>query len=300
MAEKDVTTPKYIKVKDDSTGLETIYPAASTQQEFDSAKKYKAKDSDVYVCSYPKTGTTWLATIVWLIVHHGEEFPGNYRDSIPMLEYDGCESIEAIDDSEFPRIIKTHFPYKLVPKNSKAKYLYITRNPKDAFASYYFHVRGFCSAFHCENPDKNRLYELFIKGEVSFGLFFDHLNEWYAHRNDPNVLFLLYEDVKQDPRNEVLKVANFLGGEYEKKLKLDGGKILENILDRSSFSHMKSMSAWHKAFRPENEPFIRKGVIGDWKNHLSAEQVDGLDRALMEHGRESGISKLWDKYAKFL
>ncbi|XP_078491782.1 amine sulfotransferase-like [Ciona intestinalis] len=300
MASEDLTTPKFVKVREDSTGLETIYPAVFTHEDFESARKYKAKDSDVYVCSYPKTGTTWLLTIAWLIVHHGEEFPGNYRDSIPMLEFDGCESTEAIDDSKFPRIIKTHFPYKLVPKNSKAKYLYITRNPKDALVSLYFHIRGFQSEYKCENPDLNKLYELYMKGEVEFGLFFDHLNEWYAHRNDPNVLFLLYEDVKQDPRNEVLKVANFLGGEYEKKLKMDEGKILENILERSSFSHMKGRNVWHKTFRPENEPFIRKGVIGDWKNHLSVEQADGLDRALMEHGKESGISKLWDKYADFL
>ncbi|XP_078483064.1 sulfotransferase 1E1-like [Ciona intestinalis] len=300
MADKYLTIPKYVKVKDEATGIEIVLPGACSQKDFESARKYTAKDSDVYVCSYPKTGTTWLLTIVWLIVHHGEEFPKSYRDSIPTLEFDGCESIEAIDDSEFPRIIKTHLPYKLVPKNSNAKYLYITRNPKDALVSYYFHVRGFNSVYHWKNPDLSKLYELYMKGEVTSGLFFDHLKEWYAHRNDPNVLFLLYEDVKQDPRNEVLKIANFLGGEYEKKMMMDGGKILENILERSSFSHMKGKNVWHTTFRPENEPFIRKGVVGDWKNHLSAEQADGLDRALMEHGKESGISKLWDKYAEFL
>uniref|UniRef100_F6X329 Sulfotransferase n=2 Tax=Ciona intestinalis TaxID=7719 RepID=F6X329_CIOIN len=292
---KYLTTPKYVKVKDEATGIEIVLPGACSQKDFNSARKYKAKDSDVFVCSYPKTGTTWLLTITWLIVHHGEEIPKNYTDSIPTLEFDGCENIEAIDDGEFPRIIKTHFPYKLVPKNLKAKYLYITRNPKDAFVSYYFHVRGFNSVYHWKNPDLSNLYELYIKGEVTSGLFFDHLKNWYAHRNDPNVLFLLYEDVKQDPRNEVLKIAKFLGDEYEKKLKMDDGKILEIILERSSFSHMKGMSAWHTTYRPENEPFIRKGVIGDWKNHLSTEQADGLDRALMEHGKESGISKLWDK-----
>uniref|UniRef100_H2XQ09 Sulfotransferase n=1 Tax=Ciona intestinalis TaxID=7719 RepID=H2XQ09_CIOIN len=60
---------------------------------------------------------------------------------------------------------------------------------------------------------------------------------------------------------------------------------------------MKSRNIWE---HPENEPFIRKGVIGDWKNHLSAEQADGLDRALMEHGKDGGILKLWNKYAEFL
>ena len=39
-----------------------------------------------------------------------------------------------------PRILKTHLPYQLIPKNPKVKYIYCFRNPKDNLVSNYFHT----------------------------------------------------------------------------------------------------------------------------------------------------------------
>ena len=50
------------------------------------------------------------------------------------------------------------------------------------------------------------------------------------------------------------------------------------------------------AERVEDLPFIRKGVVGDWKNHLTKEQSEEIDRLLKEKGRASGLDKLWDDY----
>ena len=50
------------------------------------------------------------------------------------------------------------------------------------------------------------------------------------------------------------------------------------------------------AKRPEDLPFIRKGVVGDWKNHLTNEQSQEIDRLLKEKAGANGLDKLWDDY----
>jgi hypothetical protein len=42
------------------------------------------------------------------------------------------------------RLIKTHFPYGMTPMNSKAKYIFVARNPKDCVVSFYHHTGESC------------------------------------------------------------------------------------------------------------------------------------------------------------
>ena len=63
--------PKYSKVIHPNTGRDLFVPTPITQNNIDSASKYQAKSSDIFICAYSKCGTTWLQNIVWLIVHNG-------------------------------------------------------------------------------------------------------------------------------------------------------------------------------------------------------------------------------------
>ena len=230
----------FVNLKHPDTKEIVKYPPGFQQKHLDSAVKYKAKANDVFVCSYPKCGSTWLQVVVWSIIHHGEHLRLKHiRDSIPELEFDGCEAVEEMAQRENPLIIKTHLPYAMVPKHPDAKYVYITRNVKDVMVSYYYFLKAYPQHYNCCDFTLNNLFARFVKGKIGFGSFFDHVLPWYENRHQSNLLFLTYEELKRDPRSNVLKIAQFLSDYYQKRLENDE-KTLKKILEQISFKWMKN------------------------------------------------------------
>ena len=80
--------------------------------------------------------------------------------------------------------MKAHMPYHMMPGRdpaaTAAKYIYIARNPKDVAVSFYYH----CLRFECYNftGDWDTFFELYMKGDVDFGPYFDHVLGWWNHR----------------------------------------------------------------------------------------------------------------------
>lgn len=265
----DKTVPSYVQLKHPITGEICLYPADFEQKHLNSALRYQAKPDDVFICSYPKCGTTWLQNIVWLVVHDGESMRGPIRHNMPMLEFDGCEIVEKINEGRRPRILKTHFRWSWVSQHPQAKYLYIARNPKDALVSYYYHCKGFVGHFDCEDLNFDKLFDLYVKDEVEFFGYFNHVTEWYAKRDEANVLFLLYEDLKADPKTQILKIAKFLGDQYYEAMLKDNEKILREVIEKSSFSAMKAVSSvlvrWRTAFAHSCNSNIQYFSVSRWE-----------------------------------
>ena len=108
--------------------------------------RYRGRPSDVFVASFPKSGTTWLQEIVWRVVHRetGPESGAGqtleYR--FPLLDLPSATQVKLapLHDMESPRLIKTHLMYHLLPESvhtSGAKVLYVSRDPRDVCVSYY-------------------------------------------------------------------------------------------------------------------------------------------------------------------
>ena len=59
--------------------------------------------------------------------------------------YDSINFVKNLPKDK-PRLIKTHFSYEMLPKQTKTKktkIIYVTRNPRDAVVSYYSHWKLF-------------------------------------------------------------------------------------------------------------------------------------------------------------
>ena len=89
-------------------------------------------------------GTTWVQEIVWQIFNEGQVKGSHVMERVPFLEWATNTSVVTqpdINTLSSPRIIKTHLPYHTTPKSAnedtKCKYIYVARNPKDVAVSYF-------------------------------------------------------------------------------------------------------------------------------------------------------------------
>ena len=114
---------------------------------------------------------------------------------------------------------------------------------------------------------------------VFYGLWEKHVDNWLSARNHYNILVVKYEDLIADSCKEISRIAQFIGRDFSSE------KIGE-IAERTSFASVTK----EKLFKVENgvsDSFLRKGVVGDWKNHF----VDVDDEKLMREIAENLFKK---------
>jgi len=120
-------------------------------------------------------------------------------------------SVEQVENMPSPRFIKTHLPVPLLPEqldNVKPKIVYVTRNPKDMCVSYYH----YCKLIHGLHGSFEEFCDLFIQGKTPIGPIWDHILGFWEQKNEPNVLFIKYEDMKK-VRSRVVQVVIVYDGE---------------------------------------------------------------------------------------
>ena len=275
-------------------------PAGFPLNGFVSGLEYKAQDNDLFVATYPKCGTTWTQHIIYLILNDGVPISRDQRldQEFPHLEECGSEFVsKRASLSGGYRLIKTHLPFGMTPQSPRAKYVCVVRNPKDCVVSFFHHTRGFVKHYNFSNGSFDTYFELFRQGRVDFGSYFDCVRSWLDHKDDPNVLLLTYESLREDARSGVLKIAKFLGEEYSIKLLANGEDILNKVLEHSSLKMMKQDPRRWASERPkEHTPFIRKGSLGGWNELLKPDQIEILDKMMREKCSKEEMDFLGDKY----
>ena len=256
-----------------------------------SALDYQARPDDVFICTYPKCGTTWVQNIVYLMMNRGEPLPSHrsMTEAIPHLEEVGREVVEMLPE---PRCIKTHLPFPMTPFSDNSRYVCVARNPFDCVVSFFHHTRGFEQHYDFADGLFEDYFECFLAGEVDSGDYFEHLLGWHEQHQRSNVLFLTYEELKKNTASEVTRLGEFLGPPWRDSVRDE--ELLERVLHHSSFSSMaKDQGRWASE-RPKDMPnFIRKGKVGDWTNHFSAEQAHRLVERFDQATQGTALANWW-------
>jgi sulfotransferase len=272
----------------DGDGGQIKFPIFISQADMDLIEKeFVVKDGDVFVVTYPRSGTTWTEQIVHLLVNKGEQGEQRLTDAVPWLEtlpHRPNGMIEFLKTMPQRRLFTSHLPHPLMPplKDKTAKIIYVARNPKDVAISTYFHNQ---SKLGYEGTWEEHFQE-FLNGDVGFGPYFDHVLPWWqASQKDKRILFMKYEDMKHDHAGNIARLASFLDLEVDSQL-------IDTVVSLSSFQSMTSNETtnfdWipQKADKPKH---FRKGDIGDWRNHFSAEQSGQMDDLFIKKMKNSGL-----------
>eukprot|EP00924_Labyrinthula_sp_SR-Ha-C_P012572 augustus_masked-scaffold_10-processed-gene-10.57-mRNA-1 protein AED:0.15 eAED:1.00 QI:0/-1/0/1/-1/1/1/0/310 len=178
-------------------------------------RSFKPRSDDIIVCTAPKVGTTWTLNICHMLRSKGDT---NFEDLLIETPWDVVSKACGIDldaDHEYaPRVFKSHELYENVGKG--AKYIFVTRDPYDAFVSYYHHMMELPLV---RNEDIS--LELFADVFFTKGGFFafapDHIVSYgkLFEEKPENILVLFYEDLKENSRREIEKIARFMGFDDE-------------------------------------------------------------------------------------
>jgi len=237
---------------------------------------HRSRKDDLYIATYPKSGTTWLQHIVNKLLKYPRGEETKIDDAIP---WPAAETQQLIDGLSSPRVLKTHMKWRWVPKASGIKYIYCYRNPKDLVVSYYNHTQIFKS-YKLEMTLQEYIKDIFLNEKAAtHGSYFDHVAEWLQQKNNENILFMTYEDMSEDLLREVRRIVAFL------ELDLTEDDLL-GIVGASNFESMKandkSNYSWIVGPNLENK-FLRKGKVGDWMNHLSDEESRLIEEKVNDH-----------------
>ena len=233
---------------------------------------FTARADDIFIASYPRSGTTWLQMIVFNLLRPHEPPFEHISHVIPFLDR-SIRQGHTFDDRPSPRLFKTHLQYQHVA-GWHGRWIYIARDGRDVAVSYFSFHRSYLGL---EEPF-DAFFERFLRGEVQYGSWFAHVAGWRSRAGDPRVLFLTYEQLVTDFDAVVAGLASFLGV-------APTAAAIERLKERCSFASMRVLE--HK-FDPITErsleragdvpaaplrgSFVRQGHVGSWINVLSPDQ----------------------------
>ncbi|XP_005655719.1 sulfotransferase 6B1-like [Sus scrofa] len=269
-----------------------LFSTMSSEELLNSLDSFDAREDDVFLVSYPKSGTHWIAEVI-------ENIPNARITLTPPIELGDISKLEELKTYSERRVIPTHLSYDMLPMNIKqkqCKIIYIIRNPKDTAVSLFHYYR--------DNPNLpsietwHEFLELFLRGDVVYGSWFDHILSWEEHKNAKNILIIFYEEMKKDPSKNIKKITTFLG------LNVSDSEI-NKIAWKTSFSEMKNNTAEENcdpnhticALTSNRKLVFRKGAVGDWINYFTSKQKRVFDELFTEKMKHSELAGHFRDYS---
>ena len=262
---------------------------------------------NILLASYPKSGNTWLRSIIGNFYNFADEFSLKNLKSIPLLSiskhFEQLENKIFVNNNELHfnwisenlikcqsllnsksnhlNIFKTHSVRhkNFTNENVNAGFIYVVRDPRDIVISFKnFTGKSFDEIINELIFEKklmintNGAQELLSTWELN-------VQSWLNYNTVPR-LIIRYEDLKLNTKQEVIKIKEFLNKIHRLNLNFTDEDI-DKIVENTSFNNLKILED-NNGFDEarEHSKFFRSGTSNQWKDILSNTQVQLIENNL--------------------
>ncbi len=257
---------------------------------------FTPRRDDIFVCTAPKCGTTWMQTIIVTLLFPNGDAPGPVLEIAPWLDarFAPIEALMArLDAQTHRRCIKTHTAADGIPWYPTASYVVVLRDGRDACMSMLNHMRSMRPDVQAElartareegidtsgpPPPLDDVHAFFTWWMSNDERWFQHVSTFWQHREESNVLFVHYDELLADLEGQMRRVATFLG------ITVDDAHW-PALVERCTFASMKKHSeqiADFGNFMGGADSFLYKGTNGRWRDVLTADELAEFDRRSRE------------------
>lgn len=253
---------------------------------------FNNRPGDIFVCTPPKCGTTWVQTIVASLMWPEGDQPETVGQLSPWIEanFIPVDVMHAqLSAQPHRRFMKTHTPAEGIPWFDDASYIFVARDGRDAFMSMCNHMERMSKEVKAELnarvqdeegiallPDWEGDYHVAYKSWLEGNGHIQHVASFWERRKQQNVLLVHYNDLKSDLPGEMRRIAAFLNIDVPETLWLQ-------TVERCTFEAMRNDTSRlgnFDIFKDGIKGFIFKGTNGRWRDILNAEEVDEYDAKL--------------------
>ena len=252
---------------------------------------FSGRDDDIFVCTPPRSGTTWTQTLCCLLLFGWRDFAIKPSEVSPWYDaiFDPVEAVNAVINAQnHRRLIKTHAPLDGIPYNPQSTYVTVYRDPRDMFFSLRHHLDNLERADFTLDPeeDVSGPFREWVRTPASDGggaarslaQLINHYGSYKRFDHLANIHFFHYSDMKRDLPTAIAALARVL------RIDVTEDDIAQ-ICHIADFQNMRDNAAQFtpragSGFWKRDENFFNKGVSGQWRGILSAEDLAYYDERL--------------------
>ena len=222
------------------------------------------RPTDIFLCSFPKSGTTWVGYLLaQLLKQNPNEQLGldSFNQYVPDINliYTKSGSLDEFESMLDPRFFLCHAAYESHFK----KVVYVLRDPRDVMVSYW-HFQRFLSR------DFNLSLLEYLQSDSRWPCHWDqHVTSWLLPRRHPDLIVIKYEDMHVDPVGEMQKLRMFCGANWSVE-------EIQVAINASRFDRMRAAEdkfGLKAKAGDEAERFVRKGKAGSWREELGTAEL---------------------------